>query len=81
MVFEHVTWPSLKNLVQEKVCQKLNSKSFLCESMYTPKRSVDWRQVSSYHESVAPIYERAETLTPAVKKRLHSIYSLSLIQL
>jgi len=81
MVFAHVTWSSLKNLVQEKVCKKANKKSCLGESMYMPKPSVDWRHVSSYRESVTCICERAETLTPGVTKRLYNIYSISLIQL
>jgi len=81
MVFAHVTWSSLKTLVNDKVCQKLNKKPFLYESMYMPKPSVDWRHVSSYRESVARICERAETLKPVVKKRLHNIYSLNLVQL
>jgi hypothetical protein len=41
MVFAKVTWLSLRNLVQEKVCKKLNKKYFLGESMYMPKLSVD----------------------------------------
>ena len=81
VVFAHVTWSSLKTLVNDKFCQKLNKKSFLCESMYMPKPSVDWRHVFSYRESVARICERAETLKPVVKKRLHNIYSLNLVQL